>query len=93
MPSTYAWMRRSASSVRLPRLTSTSPSVTAGDGSGFVSTAQGAGTAATIKSDGTQNVTRGDVLTVDVARTANGTVSSEAGDVVVLMVIRANQPE
>lgn len=72
---------------------STDPSVTTAAGSGFVSTAQGAGTAGVIKSDGTEQVKRGDVLSVDITRSVSGTVSSEASDVVVMVVIRANQPE
>ncbi len=71
----------------------TNPQLTAGDGTGFRSTAQGDGTAAVIKSDGTQNVTQGDMFTVDLSRTAGGSVSVEAANAVVMVVIRANQPE
>ncbi len=66
--------------------------LTDGAGSGHRSTGQGDGTPAVIKSDGTENVSRGDVLTVDLTRTANGTVSVEASDVVVLVVISVKKP-
>jgi len=71
----------------------TNPAIVADDGSGFRCTDQGDGTAAVVKSDGTQAVQRGDVLTVDLTRAAAGTVSSEAADAVVLVVIRNHQPE
>jgi hypothetical protein len=74
-------------------LTSTDPQLTSVAGSGFKSTAQGDGTSAVIKTDGTEQVTRGDVLTVDITRLANGTVNVEAADVVVMVVIRVDQPE
>jgi hypothetical protein len=74
-------------------LCSTDPELVAGDGSGFRSTAQGDGTAASVKSDGTESVSKGDVLSVDLVRSVSGTVSQEATDVVVLVVIRANGPE
>ncbi len=74
-------------------LTSTDPQITVAAGAGFRSTAQGSGTAAVIKSDGTENVQRGDVLTVDITRTVVGTVTNEASNIIVLVVIRADQPE
>lgn len=74
-------------------LTTTAPRITSAAGSGFRSTARGQGTAAVVKTDGTQNVQRGDVITVDLTRTAGGTVSVEAADVVVLVVVRAAQAE
>ena len=74
-------------------VTNTDPALTSAEGSGFASTAQGAGTAAIVKAGGTQQVQRGDILTVDLTRTANGTVTSEAHDVVVLVVIRVDAPE
>ena len=74
-------------------LTSTDPRLTVADGSGFRSTDRGDGTAAIVKSDGTQNVRRGDVLTVNITRSVTGTLTSDAADVVVLIVIRADQPE
>lgn len=81
-----------AAKVNGQTLTTTHPQLTDADGGGFRSTAQGDGTAAVVKSDGTQQVMRGDVLTVDLVRSASGTVSSEATDVVVLIVIRAAKP-
>jgi hypothetical protein len=74
-------------------LTTTSPQITDAAGSGFRSTAQGDGAAAVVKTDGTEQVSKGDVLTVDLTRTAAGTVSSEATDVVVLVVVRGSKPE
>jgi hypothetical protein len=74
-------------------VTTTSPQITDAAGPGFRSTAQGDGTPATIKSDGTEQVARGDVLAVDLTRTVNGTVSSEAADLAVLVIIRAAGPE
>ncbi|MFW6059381.1 MAG: hypothetical protein ACODAQ_04325 [Phycisphaeraceae bacterium] len=74
-------------------LTTTDPSMTDSEGAGFASTAQGDGTSAVLKTDGTEQVQRGDLLTVDLIRTANGTITSEAEDIVVLVVIRVNGPE
>lgn len=74
-------------------VTSSDPEIDSVDGTGFRSTGQGDGVGATVKSDGTEQVAKGDVLTVDVTRTGAGTVSSESQDVVVLVVIRANGPE
>ncbi len=73
-------------------VTTTAPVITSGAGAGFRSTARGHGTGAVIKTDGTQNVQRGDVLTVDLVRTGTGSVSVEMGQVVVLVVIRAGGP-
>ncbi|MCC7145155.1 MAG: hypothetical protein IT443_01780 [Phycisphaeraceae bacterium] len=74
-------------------LATSGPTITSAAGSGHRSTALGDGTAAVLKTDGTVDVRRGDVLTVDLARTASGTVSVEAADVSVLVVIRVKQPE
>lgn len=74
-------------------LTTTSPQITSAAGTGFRSTARGHGTEAIIKTDGTADVQRGDLLTLDLTRTANGTVSTEATDVVVLLAIRVSAPE
>jgi len=74
-------------------VTSTEPALTAGNGSGFRSTDRGDGQAAVLKSDGSELVERGDVLTVDVTRSVAGAVSVEASDVVVMTVIRVDQPE
>ena len=74
-------------------LTSTAPALTAAVGAGFRCTDQGDGTASVIKTDGTEQVTRGDLLTLDLTRSVSGNVSVEAADVTVLVVIRASQPE
>jgi len=74
-------------------LATTNPTITSADGAGFRSTAQGDGTAAAVKTDGTQNVARGDLLTVDLTRTAAGAITTEAADIVILIVIRPNRPE
>lgn len=68
-------------------LTTTSPRLVASDGANFRSTAQGHGTPAALKTDGTQNVTQGAVLTVDLTRTI-GTQTVDATDVVVCVVVR-----
>ncbi|MEX0745368.1 MAG: hypothetical protein WD118_07170 [Phycisphaeraceae bacterium] len=73
-------------------LCDTNPALRVIDGAGMRSTAQGHGIAATIKGDGTQMVQRGDVITLDLLRTVNGTVAQQAEDVVVLIVIRALGP-
>ncbi len=74
-------------------LTTTHPKITDAAGAGFRSTARGHGTASVVKTDGTQNVLRGDVLTVDLNRAAAGTITTEASNLVVLVVIRADKPE
>lgn len=74
-------------------LCSTDPSLSVADGVGTVSTQTGAGTAAVIKSDGTEQVQRGDLITVDLTRTVVGSGVQEARDLVVLVVIRADRPE
>lgn len=74
-------------------LTSTDPAITAAAGGGFRCTGQGDGTSAVMKTDGTEAVTRGDLLTLDLTRTANGSISTELVDIVVLVVIRPNRPE
>lgn len=71
-------------------VTSTDPAVTSGDGPGFRSTASGDGTAAVIKTDGTEQVRKGDVFTVDLTRAVTGVVTTEASDVVVLVVVSVN---
>jgi hypothetical protein len=74
-------------------VTSADPELDSVDGTGFRCTCRGDGVAATVQSDGTERVSKGGVLTVDVTRTAAGTVSVEPGDVVVMVVIRADGPE
>jgi hypothetical protein len=71
---------------------SAEPSISASAGSGFRCTDQGDGTPATIVSNGDEQVARGDLLTVDLTRKVNGTVSVEPGDVVVLVVMKASRP-
>ena len=73
-------------------VTATAPELTDADGPGFRSTGQGDGTAAVVKDDGTEQVSRGDVLTLDLVRDVSGSVSEEARDVVVLVVVRADEP-
>ncbi len=74
-------------------VTSTPPAITNATGTGFRSTAQGDGTAAVVVSDGTEQVSKGDVLTVDLTRNVTGTVSNEASNIVVQVVVRGSQPE
>ncbi len=74
-------------------LTTTPPAITDAAGAGFRSTARGDGTPASVKTDGTEQVSRGDVLTVTLTRTANGTITSEVRDATVLVVIRPGGPE
>lgn len=74
-------------------VTSTPPTINSGDDTGFMSTDQGDGTAAVIKTDNTQQVQRGDLLTLDLSRNVAGTVSVDAHHPAVLVVIRAAQPE
>lgn len=72
---------------------STPPSLSSAAGTGFRSTAQGHGTPAAIVSGSIAQVRRGDVFTVDLNRTVGGTLSQEATDVAVLVVIRAAGPD
>lgn len=72
-------------------LTSTDPAITCAAGPGFRSTARGDGTAAVVKTNGVQFVRRGDVLSVDLTRTAAGTIAADAAEAVVLIVIRVAQ--
>ncbi|MAE62302.1 MAG: hypothetical protein CMJ49_13215 [Planctomycetaceae bacterium] len=74
-------------------LATVDPKITDLDGTGFRSTAQGDGTAATLKTDGTELVTKGDVLTVDLTRTVIGTVTGEFRHVVVLIVVEPSQQQ
>lgn len=72
--------------------TSTSPMLTADQNGGFQCTDQGNGTAAILDTNHI-HVQRGDVLTVDLVRTVNGTVSQEAGGVCVLVMVKAAGPQ
>lgn len=73
-------------------LTTTSASLTAADGSGFRSTDQADGVAAVITTSGAEAVSRGDLVTIDLTYTANGTVTQQPTDIGVLVVIKASQP-
>lgn len=73
--------------------TQTPASLTAADGPGFASTDQADGSPATLKTDGSATVARGDLVTLDLTRAVNGTVSNEASNVGVIVVIRADRPE
>jgi len=74
-------------------LTTTDPALTAADGPGFVSTDQGAGTAAGITAGGAQDVARGALLSVELTTAANGTVTQPPTGLAVLVVIRSARPE
>lgn len=74
-------------------LTSTHPSISSSAGAGFRSTAQSHGVAGIVKTDGTQIVKRGDLLTVDLVRTAAGSVSVEASDACVLIILLPHHAE
>ncbi len=73
-------------------LTTSPATLTSADGIGFQSTDQGAGSEPTLATTGAQNVTRGDLVTLDLAYTANGTVSQQPTHVGVLIVIKAQRP-
>ncbi|MEM1210661.1 MAG: hypothetical protein AAGI68_00025 [Planctomycetota bacterium] len=73
-------------------LTSTPPSITAVDGSGFRCTDAGDGTPAQINATHA-NVNRGDLLTVDLTLTDTGPISQDPADVAVLVVLRPDTPE
>lgn len=73
-------------------LTTAPAALTANAGSGFRSTDQGDGSAGTLVTNGTEDVSRGDLITIDLTYTANGTVSQQPTDLVVLVVIKADRP-
>jgi hypothetical protein len=79
-------------SVKGSALTATPATLTAAAGPGFRSTDQGDGGASTLVTDGTEVVSRGDLITVDLTYTANGTVSQQPTDLAVLVVIKADRP-
>jgi len=79
-------------SVNGNALTSAAATLTSTNGSGFRSTDQGDGVAATLVSNGTENVSRADLITIDLTTTANGSVSQQPTDVAVLVVIKADRP-
>ncbi|MEM9883134.1 MAG: hypothetical protein AAF800_09485 [Planctomycetota bacterium] len=68
-------------------------SLSSADGPGFACTDRGDGTSATLNTDGSAGVSRGDLLTLNLTRTAAGTVTQEAVDIAVLVVVRAARPE
>ena len=71
----------------------TAPAVlTSAAGIGFQSTAQAAGTSPTLATTGAQHVNRGDLVTLDLTYTANGTVTQQPAHVGVLVVIKAKRP-
>lgn len=74
-------------------VTASDPAIDAAAGAGMRSTAQGDGTAAGIVDTGIEQVSKGDVLTVDLSRIAAGSVSVEGADVVVMVIVRAARPE
>lgn len=74
-------------------LTTTDPALTDADGAGFVSTDRGAGTPAVITTGGAQDVSRGDLLSVELTTTANGTVTQPPTGLALLVVIRSSRPE
>lgn len=74
-------------------VTSTHPAITDAAGTGFRCTAQSDGTAAQIVTNGDEQVTRGDLITVEIIRTAAGTITNQPSDVAVLVVIEASRPD
>jgi hypothetical protein len=73
-------------------LTTSPTTLTSADGSGFRCTDHGDGSAATLATNGTEDVVRGDLITLDLTTTANGTVSQQPTDVAVLIVVKADRP-
>ncbi|MEM8737671.1 MAG: hypothetical protein AAGG38_04235 [Planctomycetota bacterium] len=74
-------------------LTAAPGELTSADGPGFVCTDQGAGTPTALVAGDGAAVRRGDLVTVDLDRQVAGTVTNEARDVAVLVVVRADCPE
>ena len=79
-------------SVNGTSLTATPASLTSAGGAGYRCTDQGDGTSAAIVSNGNEQVSRGDLITVDLTYTTNGTVSQVPTDIAVLVVVKAAQP-
>jgi len=73
-------------------VTSTDPSITDAAGAGFRSTAQGDGAAGVVKTDGSEQVRRGDLLKVDLTRAAAGAIATQIADVAVLVILKPDQP-
>lgn len=65
--------------------------ITVADGAGTRSTAHGDGSPAAIDAAHAA-VSRGDLITLDLTRTVNGTLTSDAADAVALVVFRAARP-
>jgi hypothetical protein len=70
----------------------TDPAIASAAGAGFRCTHQGDGTPATVKSDGSQQVNRGDILTLDLTLTANGSLAVDPADAAVLVLLRPSHP-
>ena len=77
--------------VNANALTTTPPSLSAADAAGFRCTDRGDGTPGQVDPAAT-TVRRGDLMTLDLTRTVNGTVAQEARDVGVLVTLRATRP-
>ena len=74
-------------------VTASHPRLTAADGPGAASTAQGGGTASTPAAGQAARVMRGDPLTLDLLRDASGSVTAQASDAAVLVTILPDGPE
>lgn len=70
----------------------TAASLTVADAAGRRSTAQGDGTPAAVLTNGSERVQRGDLLTFDLTRTVAGSLTQDAADAVVLVVIQSDGP-
>ncbi|MEM6257270.1 MAG: hypothetical protein AAGI37_03030 [Planctomycetota bacterium] len=79
-------------SVNGSTLTTSPATLTAADGAGFRCTDQGDGSAAALATNGTQDVSRGDLITLDLTYTASGTVTQQPTDTAVLAVIKPDRP-
>ena len=81
-----------SASINGNALTTSPATLTSADGSGFRSTSQGDGATPTLATDGTEDVNRGDLVTIDLTYSANGTVSQQPTDLAVLIVVKADRP-
>lgn len=70
-------------------VTTTHPSIDSASGAGFRSTARGDGSGAIVRDDAWAQVHRGDLVTVDLVRTAAGVVTGEAAGLAVAVTLRA----
>lgn len=73
-------------------LTTAPATLTVADGPAFRSTDQGDGVAPALATDGTEVVSRGDLITLDLTYAGNGTVSQLPTDLGVLVVIKVDRP-